>query len=259
MRPWAGTRILQSFYESLLMIALTGMHIGGGAEVAESGERSVLKYVRKRIIGREKPLVVDAGANVGGYSLLAQQILGSDVLIHAFEPSHVAFERLCEAVKIFENIYPHNIGLGNVSTATVLYSESEASGRASLYDRRMGHYDVVLDKKETVNIETLDEFCLKNGIERIDFLKLDIEGHELKALQGAARMLGEGRIDMIQFEFGQCNIDSRTFFQDFFYLLKDTYRISRVLKNGLRPIPEYRESLEQFRRTSNFFAQRIGG
>jgi hypothetical protein len=67
-------------------------------------------------------------------------------------------------------------------------------------------------------------------------------------------MLSEGRISSIQWEFGGCNIDSRTFFRDFFYVLNDRYRIWRVVKDGMTPIPEYRESLEVFD-TVNYFAE----
>ena len=59
-------------------------------------------------------------------------------------------------------------------------------------------------------------------------------------------MINDKRIDAIQFEFGGCNIDSRTFFQDFFYLLKDHYKIYRVLKDGLLEMPIYKETYEIF-------------
>ena len=92
----------------------------------------------------------------------------------------------------------------------------------------------------------IDNFCLNSCIEKIHFLKLDIEGNEYNALLGAEKMLKAKKIDFIQFEFGGCNIDSRTYFQDFWYLLKDDYNFYRILKNGLHPIKNYSESLEIF-------------
>jgi hypothetical protein len=85
---------------------------------------------------------------------------------------------------------------------------------------------------------------------------MDVEGNELNILNGAKRMIENDSIDFIQFEFGGCNIDSRTFFQDFFYLLKERYRIYRILKNGLYPIDSYSEKYEIFI-TTNYLAQRI--
>jgi hypothetical protein len=51
-------------------------------------------------------------------------------------------------------------------------------------------------------------------------VKMDIEGHELTALKGFGAALDVARV--LQFEFGGCNIDSRTYFQDFWYFLKST-------------------------------------
>ncbi len=68
-------------------------------------------------------------------------------------------------------------------------------------------------------------------------------------------MLGSGAVDFIQFEFGGCNIDSRTYFQDFYYLLNDRYKISRILKDGLYPISRYKEMYEAFT-TTNYLAEK---
>ncbi|GHV56141.1 hypothetical protein AGMMS49579_20380 [Spirochaetia bacterium] len=78
----------------------------------------------------------------------------------------------------------------------------------------------------------------------------------MKVLEGAKHMIQSGNIDFIQFEFGGCNIDSRTYFQDFFYALKDRYRIYRIIRDGLFEIKAYREMYECFM-NSNFFAERI--
>ena len=51
---------------------------------------------------------------------------------------------------------------------------------------------------------------------------------------------------MIQFEFGGCNIDYRTYFRDFYYLLKENYKIYRILKDGLFELKQYKESYEIF-------------
>jgi len=83
---------------------------------------------------------------------------------------------------------------------------------------------------------------------------LDVEGHEYAVLQGAKELIERNKIQFIQFEFGGCNIDSRVFFQDFFYFLSPKYKIFRVLKDGLYPINEYSENLEVFSVT-NYFAQ----
>jgi len=115
-----------------------------------------------------------------------------------------------------------------------------------------------MELTEKVQIQTLDDFCAEKGIEHIHYLKMDVEGHELSVLQGGREMLAKGAIDWIQFEFGGCNIDSRTYLRDFFELLTPYYDIYRLLRNGFRPIRRYHETYEIFT-TTNFIAIRRTG
>jgi hypothetical protein len=88
-------------------------------------------------------------------------------------------------------------------------------------------------------------------------MKMDIEGHELSALRGAANALGTGVIRALAFEFGSGNINSRTFFRDYWELLTKShnYRIRRVLPGGrLLPVDRYSEELEYFRGVTNYVA-----
>jgi len=73
-------------------------------------------------------------------------------------------------------------------------------------------------------------------------------------LDSAASVLD--RVGVVQFEFGGCNIDTRTFLQDFWYLLTGAgYRLHRLGPNGLTPVDRYRETDEVFV-TTNYFAAR---
>jgi FkbM family methyltransferase len=148
-----------------------------------------------------------------------------------------------------------NFGFGNQNTKTSLFSDADESGMASVYKRKLDHFNVNMGQKEEIEIRTLDDFCQDQKIGRIHFLKLDVEGHEIKVLEGAANLLGSRAIDYIQFEFGGCNIDSRTYFQDFYYLLKDNYNIYRIVKNGVHPMTQYREMYEAFS-TTNYLGEK---
>ena len=74
---------------------------------------------------------------------------------------------------------------------------------------------------------------------------------------GAEEMLKQRKIHRIQFEFGGCNIDSRTFFRDFWMILSNDYDIFRIMKDGLWQITNYSEQLEIFT-YSNFFCIQKG-
>jgi hypothetical protein len=84
-------------------------------------------------------------------------------------------------------------------------------------------------------------------------LKIDVEGHELAILSGGQEMLSSRRIRALQFEFGPANIASRTFFFDFWSMLREQYRIWRIIPGGMVPIETYGEHLEVFL-TTNYLA-----
>jgi FkbM family methyltransferase len=153
---------------------------------------------------------------------------------------------MLEKVGNLPHIKPNNFGFSDTEATSNLFSEGEPSFLSSVYQRRLDHYGIDMNRTEEITLTTIDSYCAKNNIKKIDFLKMDVEGHELKILEGARKMIADGKIDYIQFEFGGCNIDSRTYLQDFFYLLKDKYDLFRIVKDGLYPIKAYKETYEIF-------------
>jgi FkbM family methyltransferase len=190
---------------------------------------------------------------VGNYSKVLSDFFQTKATIHSFEPSKKTYEKFLETTKNIPNIVPNNFGLSDSENYQLLYTNQDASGLASVYQRDLEHYGISMDKSEEVKLSTIDAYCKINNIDRIHFLKLDIEGHEMKALEGAKQMIDSKKIDFIQFEFGGSNIDSRTYFKDFFNLLKDNYKIYRILKDGLHEMSKYQEIYEIFT-TINYLA-----
>lgn len=149
----------------------------------------------------------------------------------------------------------NNVGLGKQRKQSMLHYNNEGSGLASLTKRRLEHFNIDFTKSEKVQIITLDEYCFSRNIHHIHLLKIDVEGHELDVLHGATVMFQNKAIDMVTFEFGGCNIDTRTYFQDFWYFFKDkNMLIYRILPhNRLYKILSYNEMYEQFT-TTNYLA-----
>ena len=229
----------------------------GGGNIRTSGELKAMKYVFGKLSLRERNqnmVLFDVGANVGNYSLELYNRFGENSDIYSFEPSMHTFKVLCDNMRSVSNIHCQNIGLSIMSWTKTLYAEKEGDGTASVYHRRLDHFDIHMDVTQECQFTTLDSFCNENGISRVNFLKIDVEGHELSVLQGAKEILSRGGIDFIQFEFGGCDIDSRTFFQDFWYLLGEKYVIYKIVPNGLYQIKKYSETQEIFI-CQNFLAE----
>jgi FkbM family methyltransferase len=229
------------------------MNIGPANDPANSGEAFVLQRIASELKQNSIPVVFDVGANVGEYAFEVLNILSPAAQLHCFEPAKWTFDRLRTRFGSNPRVHLHNIGFSASAGEAALYSDTECSGIASMYDRDLSSVGRQYAGSESIRLDTIDAFCEAQRIERIHLLKLDVEGHELCALTGAARMLREKRIKWIQFEFGGCNIDSRTYLKDFFDLLNADYQLSRILRSGLAPIQTYREMPEIFV-TTNYLA-----
>jgi len=236
----------QCHFERMYSDALAGMNMSGGGDYNSSGEKWIIESIAGKYKNRDCVTVFDVGANKGHYSELLNKIMGSKAEIFAFEPSKNTFDIMKANISGIENIKSYNFGFSDKNTILTLYTNENGSGLASVYKRKLEHYGIDMNMAEEVEMKTIDSFCEENNIKKIDFLKLDVEGNELKVLEGAKRIMESGNVEHIQFEFGGCNIDSRTYFKDFYSLLNERYKIYRILKKGLFHIEKYKETYECF-------------
>ena len=257
-RPFLKHRKLQSLWSRLHTLAVFAMNYGGGGLIANSGEIWALSHVvREACKGKQTPVVFDVGANVGDYSLLVKQLLPS-ARVYAFEPARSTYQQLVEHLKeAGSDVRPLNFGFSDTDKVVDLFAyetEGQETTLLSSIDPRRPTAVIEVNpiSSEQVEVTTLDQFCATEGIDHIDFLKLDVEGHELAILNGARRLLAEGAISIVQFEFGPGNIYSRTFFFDFWSLLS-SFTIYRILPEGVFPIRYYGEHREIFL-TTNYLA-----
>lgn len=244
--PLLGRKRLYKLWYKLYRYSLKGMNADNGGDITKTGEINIINHIKQNK-KNNTPVLFDVGANVGNYTRALLNCFGDNCVIHSFEPAEKTFQTLSQNIKT-DNVILNNFGISNEATVATLYYDKEKSPFSSVYQRQSDYHTKDFGKKsETIKLDTIDNYCNKNNIEYIDFLKLDIEGHEVKALMGAHKMLSSKKIGAIQFEFCSCNIDSRTFFRDFWNILHTDYHFYRILKDGLVEIMQYNELLESFK------------
>ena len=235
------------FFE-LLLASFQGK--GWGSETVEKEFSQVMTLLPKK-----KPkLCIDIGGNTGAYS---EEILSKypDCSIVIFEPSKTNVEILKQKFQSNSNIFIEQVAISNVKGEATLFSDKDGSGLASLTKRRLKHFNINFSNTETVKTIKFEDFWReKLGSKNIDICKIDIEGHELNALYGFGNSINH--IEIIQFEIGGCNIDTRTFFQDFWYFFEERkFDLFRVSPLGLIKLLRYKESDEFFAPT-NYLAKK---
>ena len=241
----------QELFEGLKQIGILGMNYAYPEDVNKNGEAFTIRYIRTKL--PKNPVIFDVGANIGMYSKIILSEFGQDLKLFSFEPSADTFNQLQKSVTD-SRVSLYQLGIGDKIENRILYSHSDFSGISSVYNRELRHSNLSYSSNEEIKMVTLDNFWKENEINRNDYLKLDLEGNELFALKGAIQLLNNNCIRFIQFEFGGGNIDSKTFFRDFWYLLNEKYHIYRIVSDGLRKIDKYDEYCEVFI-TINYLAE----
>lgn len=195
-----------------------------------------------------RPVVLDVGCNTGEWAELALQRRG-DIALHGFEIAPPMQEEIQRRLGGNPNFTLCPLGLSDSETTVSFALYRDNSVLTSLVKdlpRRVGG-KVLEPEIVEGRVERGDDYCRRNGIDRIGFLKIDVEGHEWEVLDGFATMLAERRIDALQFEFGfEVYITGRTLRQYDQRLRKLGYTVGRVLTTGVF----FSDSGDQFERLS---------
>jgi len=141
---------------------------------------------------KEGQTIIDVGAHKAGYTYWMLKKLKKTGRIFSIEPQQVLYQYIKKLKHEFnwKNVSVENIALSDkVGTATLYIPVSKqtkaSSPEATIFEHK-GHRSNCLT--EEVKTETLDSFCARHQIEP-DFLKIDVEGNELKVLQGGIHTL----------------------------------------------------------------------
>jgi len=146
--------------------------------------------------------VVDIGANVGYYTLIAASVVGASGKVYAFEPEPSNYELLTRniAANGHKNVLPSPEAVSDRVGSMKLYIDSQNFGNRSFSQRNIVHDGGAVD----VNTTTLDSLCLSGKIaNQIDVMKIDAQGAEGFIVEGATRVLQDQRPKiLLEFEPG---------------------------------------------------------
>ncbi len=205
-------------------------------DMKDNGE---LFFVSQHI--RDCQVVFDIGANEGDWTNHVLRI-NPNLQVHCFEPSPSIFLKLKERVHS-ANVQFVPFGLSGKDEELEFFQEGY-----SLYERIGDHHvDQSHSVIETVSLTTISGYMERNEIDCVDFVKMDIEGHELQALKGGLNEFKLGRIKRLYFEYNTTFIDAGVFLKDIFMLFKNLdYRIYKLMPDHLQRVEAYDNRLENF-------------
>jgi FkbM family methyltransferase len=203
-------------------------------DLDQTGEEELIQAFMASVPDGHRFVFFDVGANRGDWTGYITDHAVIPYEGHLFDVSLVMAERLRENFRDNENIIvnPYALSDSNSEVEYLRYVEAE------------GVNTMVVDSNfYTANLESEiatghsiigDEYCAENGIEHIDFMKIDTEGWEWPVLKGFERMLTEKRIDLIQFEYGFLTADHHVSMKDFWRLFNDYgYEVGPLSKEGI--------------------------
>jgi FkbM family methyltransferase len=139
-------------------------------------------------------VVFDVGANCGAASVhFARHHPAATV--HAFEPGREARSYLERNVASLPNVWVHPFGLYSFDRQARLYRGDGDLGKASVIRRHVN-----LDESEPVELRAGGAWAADHGIDRIDILKVDVEGCEIEVLEGLAALLPTVKVVYVEYD-----------------------------------------------------------
>jgi FkbM family methyltransferase len=162
---------------------------------------TVLKFAKKTDANSDLELIInklnksdvyfDVGANFGHYSLSVHDNFDAKIEIHCFEPEQDAYRRLIQNCKLNKaNWNCNNFALGEEESWTYV-------------TRDLGGFNHIVNdssKGQLSRVLKLDQYCEAADVDKIDLLKIDVEGFEIFVLKGATDLLSKKKIKKIIFE-----------------------------------------------------------
>jgi FkbM family methyltransferase len=234
---WAARRQWQPLWRATLRVAIGGLgHMN--ADPALNGEDRLLSEWAASLKrqGRTSPVVLDVGANEGDFAAAVLALLPEARLV-CFEPHPRTAARLAARFADRQSVVIRDVAVSDRPGGLALhdYQGGEGSAHASLLADTFTDVYAAASVSFDVDVVALDDMLVALDIERVDLVKIDVEGSERAVLVGMKRALAAGRIDRIQFEFNAHNALTGLTLHEVGRLLAG-FDLYKILPNGLVPV-----------------------
>lgn len=228
-----------------LMASVRDLHRGYenfSYDFHENGEERVLQVLERTVPVRT---VFDVGGNTGDWSTMAVRAFPA-AHVHAFEIVPQTAERFRANTAGLDRLTLNDVGLSDQEGVDEVHIIDEWSPLATAVPDFVESFHRLETRRVAVTTTTGDRYCERQSIERIDFLKVDVEGYEHKVLGGFSGMLERDAIRAIQFEYGYVNIATRFLLKDFYDLLTPMGMVVGKIYPGYVDFRDYRYEHEDF-------------
>ncbi|MGC2671009.1 MAG: FkbM family methyltransferase [Candidatus Acidiferrum sp.] len=207
-------------------------------------ERSTVITLEKLV--KPGDVVFDIGANIGAHTLGLARSVGSAGRVFAFEPTDFAFDKLKRNLALNPELqahtYPRQVLLAAEPAEGApkeIFASWPLEKDASVHPKHRGRQ--VAASKATV--DTLDRIVAREGIERVDVIKIDVDGHELPVLQGGLAVLKKFRPILVMEMSPYVHAEEHNSFPSLVALLRDAgYSIQHA--STWAPLPLQERELE---------------
>lgn len=202
-------------------------------------------YILDSLLDCNLKTMFDVGANVGDWTTYVyNNYKKANIFSFEIVPStfNLLKHNICK-ISVDNRVKLFDFGLSDVSGSFELDYYGEGSGINTIITN--SKVNDCIPTKLKVKARDGQTFFDENNIETIDFLKIDTEGSEHLVLKGFNGLLKTKRINVIQFEYGLINIDTKFLLKDYYQLLGENYRIGKLYPKGV-DFCDYRYSDEDF-------------
>jgi FkbM family methyltransferase len=194
--------VLVSCDQGLLLVNRFDNDCAVGRFILDHGNNNTLEadFTIRSLGEKEDPIIFDVGSNIGTYAYwLAKRY--SEGKIYCFEPQRIIFQMLCGnmAMNNIFNVHAFNMALSDVNEMIECYEvDYNRPGCFSVYslNEQVEKKYEVSKKKNYIQCMTIDSFVEMFHIEKVDFIKVDAEGFDIKVLNGAKKTLNRFEPDL---------------------------------------------------------------